>query len=894
MRIILRRWKLFALLAIVVSALAPGSGTVTYAANPYIGPTPAVSYMVEEAWYNTEVTLLESMSASPSDNEALVSDASLLNPGWRIQIVSDSGPAEQMTITALLSQCDNAVDDDGDALVNDGCPTIDDGVLHPETDAQCENAVDDDGDGKVNDGCPTVDDEVLPPETGSQCDNNIDDDADSWRNDGCLAMDSGGPQPETGGQCLNAYDEDEDLKVNDGCAATAFPEQNQNNECAVGSAVDDDGDGKVNDGCPAFATDPETGAQCDNTVDDDSDGYVNDGCPIFPISGGYSEQYAECGGTADDDSDGKVNDGCPIVVAAETACSDALDNDSDTRVNDGCPAVDVGGGQLPETGDQCANTLDEDGDGYVNDGCPVAARPEQGSECGNATDDDDPADGYVNDGCPAKDIEAEPGSECYNFLDDDSDGYMNDGCPVVDPVAETGTQCANSADDDGDGWKNDGCPIVGTYSEVAFHCVGAVDDDSDGYPNDGCPEYHQIAETGGQCTNSVDDDGDGYVNDGCPKSGTSEKTTTDTMLVERAVNGVLGTHSTGVPIQDHLFKADIWVRDVPATNYYGVGSFYLKINFKPYELEFVKMRLDEGVSEAGTECTNSSDDDGDGKVNDGCPKVGTTSETGTQCNDAVDSDGDGYVNDGCPATSWLASTGRDLYCFGPTLNDYGDSATVEGSCATSGNPMDPPWPKGPTGSGRIATVWFKVLDEDQLISRRFTLAGSRVEDVSAALITSLTQSGSVRTIACPDTNLDERINELDAAIVYLNLNDSGQNSGATLTGDIDAVQATIPISAQGALAVGKIVAIDNEHMLINAINTVLLTMTVQRDLYPGLHGRAAPHASGTSILIATGQGDNQEFGYTNPRDTNDDLVLNTLDAVPVYSIVNTWCPWHTP
>ena len=47
-------------------------------------------------------------------------------------------------------QCDNAVDDDGDGLVNDGCPTVD----APEASADCANDIDDDIDGLVNDGCP--------------------------------------------------------------------------------------------------------------------------------------------------------------------------------------------------------------------------------------------------------------------------------------------------------------------------------------------------------------------------------------------------------------------------------------------------------------------------------------------------------------------------------------------------------------------------------------------------------------------------------------------------------------------------------------------------------------------------------------------------------------------
>jgi len=50
------------------------------------------------------------------------------------------------------AQCANAVDDDGDGFVNDGCPAV--GV--PELPIQCADANDDDFDGAVNDGCPPV------------------------------------------------------------------------------------------------------------------------------------------------------------------------------------------------------------------------------------------------------------------------------------------------------------------------------------------------------------------------------------------------------------------------------------------------------------------------------------------------------------------------------------------------------------------------------------------------------------------------------------------------------------------------------------------------------------------------------------------------------------------
>lgn len=65
------------------------------------------------------------------------------------------------------SKCDDAGDEDGDGLVNDGCPP--EGTA--ESDAQCENDADDDGDGIINDGCPASQDVnfgaavfFIPPE----------------------------------------------------------------------------------------------------------------------------------------------------------------------------------------------------------------------------------------------------------------------------------------------------------------------------------------------------------------------------------------------------------------------------------------------------------------------------------------------------------------------------------------------------------------------------------------------------------------------------------------------------------------------------------------------------------------------------------------------------------
>jgi len=59
------------------------------------------------------------------------------------------------------------------------------------------------------------------------------------------------------------------------------------------------------------------------------------------------------------------------------------------------------------------------------------------------------------------------------------------------------------------------------------------------------------------------------------------------------------------------------------------------------------------VTAAETACGNNLDDDGDGRINDGCPAVATGEGTNVvndpDCDDNDDNDSDGTINDGCPA-----------------------------------------------------------------------------------------------------------------------------------------------------------------------------------------------------------------------------------------------------
>jgi hypothetical protein len=79
-------------------------------------------------------------------------------------------------------------------------------------------------------------------------------------------------------------------------------------------------------------------------------------------------------------------------------------------------------------------------------------------------------------------------------------------------------------------------------------------------------------------------------------------------------------------------------------------------------------------------CDNRSkfDDDGDGKINDGCPQVNDIAETGAECdNDVSDDTEDSAINDGCPPFGDVSEGARiDGVCSG------GD----EGGCTYRANP----------------------------------------------------------------------------------------------------------------------------------------------------------------------------------------------------------------
>jgi hypothetical protein len=332
-------------------------------------------------------------ACDPTNNPGPLADED--GDGWRNQadncpLVFQTSQANDVDDDSIGDECDVGWDDDGDGApttdVNEGCAeqqgcgelgapeVVCDGA---EAGGQCANAIDDDGDGVVNDGCPAN----GIPESGRQCRNNIDDGedwpaADGVVNDGCPA---------------GALDDDGDTYVNDGCAgATAetgaqcldgprHPDGHYVNDLylAGSTCIDDDdsdGDGWCDDTenlsghgetpISVAATTPEGGAEveadlnpidgvkdCVDGIDNDGDGYID---------GAYAP--AGCQGSGCDAGcstpEWRVLD--PLIRAADNPPGQAPGTCSNRQWYD---VERLGGAEVDDDGDTVVNWLDPNCEG---------------------------------------------------------------------------------------------------------------------------------------------------------------------------------------------------------------------------------------------------------------------------------------------------------------------------------------------------------------------------------------------------------------------------------------------------------------------------------------------------------------------------------------------------
>ena len=176
-------------------------------------------------------------------------------------------------------------------------------------------------------------------------------------------------------------------------------------------------------------------------------------------------------------------------------------------------------------------------------------------------------------------------------------------------------------------------------AESGYLCLEgpAADNDNDLATNDGCPQVGAIAESLAQCANTTNDDpgDDSLVNDGCPVVTGARKDIGNegdgVNISAGASNNTIGGSAPG--------EGNV----ITANDYFAGGGVRIT-----------------GGPEAGSACTGSTDNDGDGATNDGCPQVGATAESGAQCANSTNDDSadDSVVNDGCPGVQ--VSTGNQF------------------------------------------------------------------------------------------------------------------------------------------------------------------------------------------------------------------------------------------
>jgi len=509
--------------------------------------------------------------------------------------------------------------------------TVSAGTDTAEAETACNDAVDDDEDGKINDGCPQEGDD---PESGADCDNDEDDDDDTKVNDGCYP---GGVADKVRGHLGASFDIEVD---GDSSNKIVFAD--------LDSTDFDEGDGF--DGvdqseCPtttdhacavlplyfeglALGTPPGhhvtlriTDITNLNTIalgypglTDLEDIIAGQLLDMLLLESGLSRFLDVVASLVDGEIFGFD---LPLVgdqLDEAAAFISTLDDELVTAVHDGSdPDPFDGLGSTPDADDVKGaletfaqgigqaiidNTdpdllLDTDGDGdqdkfdvvvkiFCDDVEDCGIGPESGAQCSDGVPaDDDDEDGKYNDGCPAYDPSAsEDGAGAgtgNDTTDNDSDGadYADDDC--LGSGAETGTDCADNVDNDSDGYVNDGCypggfnPPASEVDEVRFYArlgqsatFSASPSFDIGIPGLGLSSDGSVSvtptwsvflgfgvskekgfflvtdgtsESGVACTDGfgVDDDGNGLVDDGCP-----ELTVGADVTLPPQIEGVLG------------------------------------------------------------------------------------------------------------------------------------------------------------------------------------------------------------------------------------------------------------------------------------------------------------------------------------------------------------------
>lgn len=203
-----------------------------------------------------------------------------------------------------------------------------------------------------------------------------------------------------------------------------------------------------------------------------------------------------------------------------------------------------------------------------------------------------------------------------------------------------------------------------------------------------------------------------------------------------ALRGSRGANSVGIDEKEEKFVVNKEKDGSITVTALGISQNYPPPDGGPWEAVFVDGGTDgadggdvitfndnvvkgedQPVTNGGDDTANrcgageTQDDDGDGRVNDGCPQQGDDDESGAECTEAVgaavDDDEDGFVNDGCPAVetsvpfdinTWItAGGGADQITAGHGINVVFGSGGADKITTKEGRD----WVKGEEGADQI-------------------------------------------------------------------------------------------------------------------------------------------------------------------------------------------------
>ena len=392
---------------------------------------------VAPGYTGDEITLCDGQD---NDCDGIVDEGCLCNFGSGLGVCSQgilsgvmSGLCDPPMNYDVTDRCDDALDNDCDGVVNEGCACIYNGTPL----GVCATATLD-----TNGTCQEPTSYVSFEDT-TYCDG-VDNDCDGVVDEGCNCDYQGDPD----GVCAGST-----IDVASGvCLAPTAYEVNEL-EC---DAQDNDCDGIIDEHCPCDYLGNPTGVClgslvsemtgtckvpleyntneiCGDGLDNNCDGSVDEGCPCdFD-----NKPFGVCG-TATLDAGG----GCQQPAGyemGETSCGDGVDNDCDGLVDALDPSCDVMA-MCDSNEVDCSDSIDNDCDGridYLDDEC--VSCPGTGMfefDCGNGVDDD--CDGDIDQADTDCGTNFGEAGSCADGMDNDGDGFIDCDDTECDGVGSCG------------------------------------------------------------------------------------------------------------------------------------------------------------------------------------------------------------------------------------------------------------------------------------------------------------------------------------------------------------------------------------------------------------------------------------------------------------------------